>query len=213
MAETKPRELFRAERTVFFSDGVFAIALTLLVVELRVPDLDGAGLLASLRELWPRVLSFLISFFLVAVVWFNHHALFHHLHRVDRSLILLNLFLLLNIIGMPFISGLLGEYLASDRGEEARTAALTYGCWVTWGGIPFNLLWRYAEKRSDLHAEHSFLVARKALSLHFVLGPFLYALATALALVSVWASLACFALLILFYFLPPWSVSRRTSHG
>jgi len=213
MAEAKPRDLYRAERTVFFSDGVFAIALTLLAVELRVPPPGEAGLLMSLIELWPRTVSFLTSFFLVSVVWFNHHALFHHLHRVDRPLILLNLFLLLNIIGMPFISGLLGEYIASDRGEEGRIAALAYGCWVTWGGIPFNLLWRYAERRTDLHADHSLPAARKSLSLHFVLGPFLYGLATALALLSVWVSLACFALLILFYFLPPRSARRRMPHG
>lgn len=63
MARVQPRERFRAERTVFFSDGVFAIALTLLAVELRVPVLEEAGLLSSLMGLWPRVLSFLISFF------------------------------------------------------------------------------------------------------------------------------------------------------
>lgn len=207
------QELYGVERTVFFSDAVFAIALTLLVVELRVPDPGDGGLWAGLLTLWPRFLSFLISFLLVSVVWFNHHNLFYHLHRVDRGLILLNMVLLLNIIGMPFVSGLLGEHIASNNPEDARWAALIYGAWVTWGGIPFNGLWRYASGRAALHADHSVPAARKTLSLHFVLGPGLYALATLAAFLSVWWSLASFALLIVFYFLPPLVRPRRIHHG
>jgi len=100
------------ERTVYFSDAVFAIAITLLALEIRVPD--GAEKPAALREalvgLWPKLFSFLISFWFVGTYWVAHHRVFHHVRGYDRRLLFINLLFLMWIVLLPFSSALLGEY-------------------------------------------------------------------------------------------------------
>src|SRR3954454_8361492 len=102
------------ERTIFFSDAVFAIAITLLALEIQVPQIpDGsvpALLPTALLSLWPKFFSFLISFWVIGNYWLAHHRIFHYINGYDRGLLLINLLFLMWIVLMPFSSSLVGEY-------------------------------------------------------------------------------------------------------
>jgi uncharacterized membrane protein len=117
-----------------FSDGVFAIAITLLVLELRPPE-DG-DLLRGLLHLWPSYLSFALSFVTILIMWTNHHANLAHVERVDGHLLFANGFLLLFITFVPFPTAVLAAHLG---GAGARTAAAFYA--LTYVGI--NVAWLY----------------------------------------------------------------------
>src|SRR4051794_26548795 len=108
-----------------FSDGVFAIAVTLLVLEIKVPDAAGDDLAHQLAEQWPSYASYVVSFFVIGVIWMNHHAVFSHLGRVDRPLMSINLVLLLWVALIPWPTHLLAEYMRQG-GQGERTAALVY---------------------------------------------------------------------------------------
>src|ERR671937_1127352 len=92
----------RTARLEAFSDGVFSIAATLLVLELRVPAPDPVGLAAALLRQWPSYAVYAVSFLTIGIIWVNHHALFDLLRKVDRPLLFLNLLLLLCVAAVPF---------------------------------------------------------------------------------------------------------------
>src|SRR5919202_4586773 len=102
------------ERTVFFSDAVFAIAITLLALEIQVPEIPAASeatlLPGALLSLWPKFFSFLISFWVIGFYWLAHHRPFHYIRGYDRRLLLINLLFLMWVALMPFLGSLLGEY-------------------------------------------------------------------------------------------------------
>ncbi|MCC7476951.1 DUF1211 domain-containing protein [bacterium] len=129
---------FSLARFEAFSDGVFTVALTLLVIEIRVPDLHGLDwreALAQLWELWPQFVSFLASFIVIGIVWVNHHAMSHFLRRVSRPMLLLNLLLLLTIVLVPFATALLGDY------PTDRVACAFYGFTLLLMAGACNILW------------------------------------------------------------------------
>jgi uncharacterized membrane protein len=129
-------------RVEAFSDGVFAIAITLLVLELKIPrGLSSAGLAVALREEWPSYAAFLCSFGTIGIMWLNHHRLFMLIRRVDRVLLVLNGLLLLGVSVVPFPTALLADYLGHD-GD--RLAAAVYGGLFVFIALGFNVLWRYA---------------------------------------------------------------------
>lgn len=107
---------FQLERLILFSDAVFAIAITLLVIEIKVPELHeeftDAALGQELLHLIPKFVGFLISFLIIGMYWTIHHRIFSFLVNYDRKLLWLNLFFLMSIVLMPFSSGLYGEYAA-----------------------------------------------------------------------------------------------------
>src|SRR5207248_1720487 len=107
-----------------FSDGVFAIAITLLVLEFGV-DTATHDLGSQLLHIWPSYLAYVTSFLTIGVIWVNHHALFDFVGRVDRALLFLNTLLLLVIAFTPFPTRLIAEFLR--EGDNERTAALAYG--------------------------------------------------------------------------------------
>ena len=100
------------ERIVFFSDAVIAIAITLLALEIRLPDVNIpiTGLGYALSELMPRFISFCISFFVIGLFWLSHHRMFEYIHGYDRGLLWLNLLFLFLVIFLPFPSSVLGRY-------------------------------------------------------------------------------------------------------
>src|SRR5438445_568978 len=114
----------RTLRREAFSDGVFAIAATLLVLELRVPAGEG-DLMRALIGLWPAYAAYLISFLTIGIIWVNHQTLLEHCRRVDRPFLYLNLFLLIAVGIVPFPTALVGEYILSERGATA--ALVVYG--------------------------------------------------------------------------------------
>jgi len=140
------RRLWSTTRTEAFSDGVFAIAITLLVLEVRVPTpaqvAHDGGLLPALLHGWASYLSYLVTFLTVGVIWLNHHAGFVRIARVDRSVQWWNLLLLLAVSFTPFPNALLTEYLPAGLfSEPARTAAAVYALVFALSTVPWVFLW------------------------------------------------------------------------
>jgi uncharacterized membrane protein len=189
-----------------FSDGVFAIAATLLILEIHVPS-GGRDLGDELLHLWPSYLAYVTSFLSIGVMWLNHHAIFARLARVDHTLLFLNSLLLLVIAFIPFPTELIAEHLR-DGGNAERTAALCYGLTGVVLAIAFRLLWTYAARdrrliRADVPQEAVDDITRT-----FNPGIPLYAAGAAVAFASPLASVALFLSYAVFYGLPP-SLYRR----
>jgi uncharacterized membrane protein len=216
MSESEPEPAIPdtdTSRLEAFSDGVFAIAITLLVLNLVVPlsnDLKGPLLDALLKQ-WPAYLAYLISFLFVLVMWINHHTLFRYIRRSDHTLLLLNGLLLLFITLVPFPTRLLAEYLKSDvQLRDQRVAALVYnGTYVTIA-LAFNLLWWYAVHNRRLLDETVHSRHLQAVSDDYKYGVPLYLVAFVLAIFNVWLSLAMNVGLALFWALPR-TRKRRSS--
>ena len=110
-----------------FSDGVFAIAITLLVIEIRPPELEaGESLAHGLWEQWPNYLAYVLSFLVLGVMWLNHHRIFEPARRIDGIVLVLNLNLLLWAVLVPFPTAVVADFLR-DGGSDAKTAVGLYG--------------------------------------------------------------------------------------
>ena len=125
-----------------FSDGVFAIAITLLVLEIAVPAGSGEDLLGALLHLWPSYLGYLVSFATIGAVWYAHTVITEYLDHADSVLIRLNLLLLLVVSFLPFPTKLLAEF--ADEAEPERVAATVYGINLVLALIMVSVIWRYA---------------------------------------------------------------------
>ena len=192
-----------------FSDGVFAIAITLLVLELRVPPEAsslGAGLLAE----WPSFGAFATSFATIGIMWLNHHRLFTLIRRVDHGLLVLNGLLLFGVSLLPFPTHLVARYLGGP-GQELAVAV--YACSSIYIALAFNALWRYASwrrrKRSLLRLPHD---APEVVAIHqqYRWGPVGY---VAAALLSHWHATLAMGLMMglaLFFLIPPRTPSGRS---
>ena len=125
-------------RAEAFSDGVFAIAITLLVLGLV---LSGHGPLTSqLLAAWPRYFAYVVSFLTIGIMWMNHHTILAHVARVDRPLLVINLLLLMGIVAIPFPTALVANNLTGPGGS---TAAVTYGLVMIAISLAFSGLWIY----------------------------------------------------------------------
>ena len=132
-----------------FSDGVFAIAITLLVIELRPPVVEGSELAGALWDLWPSYFAYFVSFVTIGVFWLNHHRVFTQVRAVDGPLLLLNLHLLLWVALIPFPTAVVADYLA-DGGAGARTALVLYSAVFFLAGMAFGLLFGWITRDSRL---------------------------------------------------------------
>ena len=135
------------QRIEAFSNGVFAIAIALLVLDIRPPQAS-QHLVADLLALWPSCLAYFISFLLIGLIWANHHEMFHHIRRVDRMLMFFNTLLLMNIAFLPFVTAVLSSSLRGHAGLHA--AVILYGSTLVVGGILFNAAWEWARHRHRL---------------------------------------------------------------
>jgi len=124
-----------------FADGVFAIAATLLILNVEVPDLGEHGLAHELAKLWPAYIGYAVSFLTIGIIWVNHHTVMGQLRGIDRTFLFINVFFLLCIAFIPFPTRLLATYVRTDNGEAA---AFAYGVTLTATAVFFNLMWRYA---------------------------------------------------------------------
>ena len=113
-------------RVEAFSDGVFAVAITVLVFDLKPPEHEPGELLDALVRQWPVYLSFLSSFLYVGVLWMNHHATFARIARMDRGLRLINLLLLLHAVVLPFPTAMMSATLRDGSAADAHTAIVVY---------------------------------------------------------------------------------------
>jgi uncharacterized membrane protein len=200
----RDRGLVRMEA---FSDGVFSIAITLLVLDIHVPEVEH-GLAAALAALWPRYVGYVLSFVVIGIWWANHHELCEHFAHSDHLLMLLNTLLLMCIGFMPFATALLSQYLPHGDAELTVAAAVYVGTLLL-AGLAYNVIWRYAVRAGLLdHAlTPEYIARRNRMALFSLLT---YALALALVFASVPASLAVCFLVAVYYARPG---RRRTSHA
>lgn len=119
LQHNEKKKEFQLERMILFSDAVFAIAITLLILEIKVPELKGviseSAVLESLGHLLPKFIGFFLSFFLIGLYWVIHHRMFGFLIDYTRRLVNLNLVFLLSIVLMPFSTAFYSDYLLPDR--------------------------------------------------------------------------------------------------
>src|SRR3954454_5886926 len=142
--DTRRADEVAFETLLFFSDAVFAIAITLLALDLRLPAGDGA-LLARLRDLGPAYYSFGTSFLAIGLYWMGHHRMFRSVVRYDAALVVLNLLLLMCVAFVPFPSAVIGEY-------DNRTADVFYALTLAVTGLVSAGLWLYASAGGRLLA-------------------------------------------------------------
>jgi uncharacterized membrane protein len=199
-----PNETARIEA---FSDGVFAIAITLLILEIQVPPrTPHGGLRAALVDLWPSYLAFLASFMTIGVMWLNHHRLFTLISKRDDWLIAFNLIVLLGITWLPFPTALLAEHLQGPHADQ-QTAAIVYAGSFFALAIMFNVLWRYAVQAKIVYEDLNVLLITKQYSL----GPILYALLVVIAVFSAEWCLVISILIAVYFALPPSIWGRQPS--
>lgn len=182
-----------------FSDGVFAIAATLLVLELRVP-IDSPDLARALLQLWPAYTVYLVSFLTMGIIWVNHHTLLAHCHRADRRFLYLNLLLLASVAIVPFPTALVGQYILSADGATA--ALVVYGLGGTLIAVAFSGVFFYATHDHRLVGDLATARRIRQEGRFFPIGLAAYTFGIALAFVAPVASLAVYALTAAFYALP-----------
>jgi uncharacterized membrane protein len=187
----------RKERAEAFSDGVMAVAITLLVLDLHV-DVEGHGnLLHQIGLNWPAYAAYVVSFFVIGVIWINHHALFALIDEVDRLLLFWNLILLLAVTSLPFATSVLADYLRVG-GSDARTAVVIYGIANELMSVGFTLVLHRMIRARLLRVPVSPERARTAL-VRFCIGLLLYPLVTVVGLFSPQVMLVLYALISGYY--------------
>ena len=181
--ETETR-LSPTGRVEAFSDGVMAIAITLLVLDLKVPeDVEAGGLLPALLHQWPAYVAYLAAFLTIGIIWLNHRTLVDRIARFDARLHWLNLLLLLGVATLPFPTSLMAAYLQRG-GTDATVATFVYGLCATLMAIPWGFFWRHLAERPDLLEQgYDAAYARAEFRRGFVGLP-IYVVATLFALVA-----------------------------
>jgi uncharacterized membrane protein len=151
--ETPMHKHFQVERVILFSDAVFAIAITLLIIEIKVPaihgeDLSESTLLIAMVNLIPKFIGFIVSFFMIGMYWTRHHTLFGYVTNCTPKLMWLNLFFLLSIILMPFSTGIFGEY-STPSSIHLKTPLIVYVLNICFSGLMLFRLWSYVASPSN----------------------------------------------------------------
>jgi TMEM175 potassium channel family protein len=192
------------ERITAFSDGVFSIAITLLVLNLHVPTIPSnvpsykvpGDLLDQLGTQWPSLLSYLLSFVIVGIYWVAHHNMFHYIKRSDRPFLWINILLLMCVAFIPFPAGLLGQY------PTQRISVIIYASSLILTNLMLSLLWWYATSNyrlvdQDLDPHFVRTVNRRNMT-----APVVYLVSIGLSFLSPLASLIVFFLFPLYYIIP-----------
>jgi uncharacterized membrane protein len=183
-------------RVEAFSDGVFAIAITLLILAVGIEQSIASGSLKDqLLHLWPAYIAYGASFLTVGIMWVNHHQIFRHFERVDRTLLLLNILLLMCISFTPFPTRVVADHAQNSADREA--AAVLYGLSMTCTAICFFAVWIYGSRR--LLRSNTDMREVSGITRSYLPGAPTYALATVLAFASSIASLIVFAAPAVFY--------------
>jgi uncharacterized membrane protein len=190
---------FSVNRVEAFSDGVLAIVITLLVLEIKVPQIQSPLSIAeawrSILVLLPKFASFFLSFLFIAVFWINHHRFFSLIRKVDWGLLWLNTLLLLFLCFVPFPTAFIGDY------PRNPIALALFAIVLMLSGIAFNLMWRYSLAKG-LTEESGVRIRILAAIRRGSFGPLAYALSGGAAFVFLPLSWLIFLLVPIFYALP-----------
>jgi uncharacterized membrane protein len=176
-----------------FSDGIFAIAATLLILDV---NLSGDGSVAhQLVQAWPSYAAYAISFATLGIVWVNHHTVFKQIGSVDRTFLFINVLFLMVVAFTPFPT----RVLADNMREQSKAAAIAYGLTYTSMAVCFVSLWFYAARKRRLIAASADQRMVSGISRSFAPGAFVYAIATLSALLSAVLAVVLFAAIAIFY--------------
>lgn len=190
------------QRLEAFSDGVIAIAITLLVLTLDVPDVKDGKLFDAIVDDWTSFAAFILSFVVIGIMWVSHHSMFERIATVDRPLMFLNLTLLLGIAFLPFPTSLLATYMR-ESGSNSHIAAAIYSTAMLGIGLAFLGMWIRLARRPELLVagippERIQLAIRRSL-----VGPAVYAVTIGLAFVSAVACFVVYALVAVYFVMGP----------
>jgi uncharacterized membrane protein len=192
------------ERLETFCDGVFAIAITLLVLEIRGPTEEAVahagGLFPALASLWPSYLGYVISFLTLGIMWANHHTIFEYVRRADRNFLMISVLFLMSVSFLPFPTRILAEHLADSH--ERRDAVAFYSATLFVIALAYNAVWRYAVARGRLLGADADPAGMRTISRRYLIGPIGYGLSFVFAFVSPWTSVAMHVLLATLFALP-----------
>ena len=178
-----------------FADGVFAIAATLLIIDVTA-DAPGGALGHAVLRAWPEYAAYAVSFLTIGIMWINHHACMRQIGTIDRTFMTINLLLLMCIAFVPFPTRLIAEHFHDDG---LRAAAVSYGVTLTATAVCFGSFWFYAARGGRLIAENADPEIISGISRSYLPGAPIYGAAT---LVSIWApkvGVALFAAIAVFY--------------
>jgi uncharacterized membrane protein len=184
-----------------FSDGVFAIAITLLILEIAVPALSGTQTLKhELLRLWPKYAAYALSFAMIGIYWANHNSFFRLFARADHTFLMLNVFFLLAIAFLPFPTAVLGDYLRNS--DQRQTAAIFYAIGLLLPATGWFAVWAYALRMGLVvpNLDPHYLAL---MTWQYIISIALYVTAALAALLSPWLGLAICVGLTLLYLLPP----------
>lgn len=191
------KDTFSKNRVETFSDGIFAIIITLLVLEIKVPHIEEGQssheLLHALIGLVPKFMGWIISFFTIAVIWVNHHRIFAQLKRLDNGIFWWNAFLLLWCTFIPFPTAVLGDY------PQNQTAIVLYGIVMSLMAASFTLMRFYALKKNVLDEMVDVEKFRKGTLLSLLFGPLLYIVGILLGMFHAYLAFAIFLAIPLYF--------------
>ncbi|MFF3577717.1 TMEM175 family protein [Streptomyces mirabilis] len=185
-------------RVEAFSDGVFAIAITLLILEIKVPEVGEHGSLwHALGAQWPSYAAYVVSFLVIGIMWINHHQVFSYVARVDRTLMFLNLLVLMVVAAVPWPTAMLAEYLREDRASHA--AAAVYSLVMVAMALTFQALWWHLTRTGHLFDARVDMDGARRTRVRFALGSLAYPATVGLAYVSAPLTLAAHGLIAVYY--------------
>jgi uncharacterized membrane protein len=195
-----------SRRAESFSDGVFAVAITVLVFNLLpIADRTARGLTAGghggLTHYWPAYVAYVVSFLTIGIMWLNHHTMLAQVTRVDRPVLVLNLFLLMGIVAIPFPTALVADHLTGSDGlhGQARVAAVTYGLVMIAISIGYASLWIYLAAHQQALGARRRIHRPRLSTFRFTIGNAGYVGGTLIALVAPVVALIIFGLLAVYY--------------
>ena len=187
-----------SRRAESFSDGVFAVAITVLVFNLlAISPPDGLG---KLTAHWPEYAAYVVSFLTIGIMWLNHHTMLSHASKINRTALVLNIFLLMGVVAVPFPTALVAGGLAAGApAGAAKVAAVAYGLVMTGTSVAFSALWLYLSTHGDSVAARPLPVSLRA-SLRFSAGLIGYIAATIIAALGApKVALGIYGLLAVYY--------------
>jgi uncharacterized membrane protein len=190
-----------------FSDGVFAIAATLLILNVHV---TGAHLGQALGRAWPNYAAYAVSFLTIGIMWANHHGVFSQIDKVDRTFLMINIFFLMAVAFVPFPTVLVAEHL---RQSDLEDAALAYGFTLTVTASVYNVLWFYAMAGKRLLRDDADPQVVSGITRSFLPGPWIYLTATLVAFWKPTVSIVLYAAITAFYMFESALFGRRTPAG
>lgn len=196
------------KRIEALSDGIFAIAMTLLVLDIKVPEADGPlALLQALGRQWPQYLAFVVGFFTLLVCWINHHYMFEHIARSDGTLLLLNGFKALVVSFTPFVTALLSSYIETDA-RQIAVGVYTANFFLM--GLTMTGIWCYAQAKGFTRGSDPAIL--RAATRYYAFTPVMAGAIFLVSFLSVWVSLAIFLLMFALYAFPSRTVSALASY-